>query len=386
MLKSYSLGVAIVVGTVAASAVVCTARMGTSPVAAARAGESIAYPLGSFEFVERSGRAVSEADLGDKVCLVSFIFTRCPLSCPRITGVMKGLQGRLGSSDVLLVSISVDPEFDTPRILKTYADGFGARADRWWFLTSSKARVTDLVQHRFKLPLVETTPAERANGAEIVTHSDRIGLVDRGVLVGYYDSTDPVAVDRAAARAIRLSKPAWVRALPRLNASLNALCAVFLVAGWFLIRNRDSQGPRTNTTNDSPQPSPLLKQPPVRGHVVCMILALLTSSIFLTCYLVYHYQAGSVPYPFGGPPALVYFTILLSHTLLATLGVVPLVLVTLIRAMKHDFLRHVRVARVAFPIWVYVSITGVVIYLMLYQMQPPGSQSTPANPPAIQGV
>lgn len=377
MLRSYPLGVAIVVGTVAASAVVCLALMGTSRAAGARAGESIAYPLGTFRFVERSDRVVTEAELADRVCLVSFIFTRCPLSCPRITGVMKRLQGRLGSSQVLLVSISVDPEYDTPKVLRTYADGFGAQADRWWFLSSTKNEVMDLVHKRFKLPLVETSPAERASGAEALEHSDRIALVDRGVLVGYYDSTDPTAVERAAGRAIRLSKPAWVRALPPINASLNALCAVFLIVGWFLIQARESQARRGANPDPSRGPTPLLEQTPVRGHVLFMILALVTSSIFLACYLVYHFQAGSMPYPGGGPSALVYFTILLSHTLLATLGVVPLVLITLIRAVKRDFLRHVRIARVAFPIWLYVSITGVVIYWMLYQIQSPGSESTP---------
>ncbi len=365
MLKSYPLGVAIVVGTVAVSAVACLARMGTSPPASARAGESISYPLGAFHFTERSNRVVTEAELADRVCLVSFIFTRCPLSCPRITGVMKGLQGRLGASDVLLVSISVDPDHDTPKVLATYADGFGAKGDRWWFLTSTKSAVMELVQKRFKLPLVESSPAERENGAEALAHSDRIGLVDRGMLVGYYDSTDPVAVERAASRAIRLSKPAWVRGLPRVNASLNALCAVLLMAGWLSIRKRQA------TT------TPLLEQASVRRHLVLMVLALITSSIFLASYLVYHYQAGSVPYPGGGSSALVYFSILLSHTVLATLGVVPLVLITLIRAVKRDFLRHVRVAQVAFPIWLYVSITGVVIYLMLYQPRSPESASTP---------
>ena len=99
-----------------------------------------------------------------------------------------------------------------------------------------------------------------------------------------------------------------------------------------------------------------------------MSLAVLTSVLFLTCYLVYHYHAGSVPFQGTGPLRSLYFTVLISHTLLATFGVVPLVILTLLRALRHDFARHRQIAAMTFPIWVYVSMTGVVIYFMLYHL------------------
>ena len=104
-----------------------------------------------------------------------------------------------------------------------------------------------------------------------------------------------------------------------------------------------------------------------------MVASIAVSSLFLASYLVYHFRVGSVAFRGVGPVRFVYFTILLSHTVLATLGVVPLVTLTLIRALRRHFDRHVRIARVTFPIWLYVSVTGVVIYLMLYQL--PGSGS-----------
>lgn len=131
--------------------------------------------------------------------------------------------------------------------------------------------------------------------------------------------------------------------LPTLNAALNGLSAVFLCAGYLFIRagNRDA-------------------------HRRCMLAGFASSILFLICYLVYHYQVGSVGYKGQGWIRPVYFTILISHTILAAL-VVPLALITLLRALKGRFDAHRRIARWALPIWVYVSVTGVMIYLMLYQ-------------------
>lgn len=97
-----------------------------------------------------------------------------------------------------------------------------------------------------------------------------------------------------------------------------------------------------------------------------MLTAFLSSMLFLISYLVYHFQVGSVPFKGQGGIRLVYFTILLTHTILATV-VVPLALVTLFRAFKERFDQHRRIARWTFPIWLYVSVTGVVVYWMLYQ-------------------
>lgn len=131
--------------------------------------------------------------------------------------------------------------------------------------------------------------------------------------------------------------------LPAVNASLNALSTVFLTAGWIFIRRR--QIPR---------------------HRLSMFSALAMSVLFLTSYLVYHAKVGSVPFPGQGAIRTIYFTILITHVILAA-TIVPLALITLSRALAGRFDRHRRIARWTLPIWLYVSVTGVVIYLMLYQ-------------------
>ena len=135
-----------------------------------------------------------------------------------------------------------------------------------------------------------------------------------------------------------------VSQLPSLNAALNSLSAILLIAGYLFIRSRN-----------------------IKAHKTCMLAAFASSILFLISYLVYHYQVGSVPFHGQGGIRLVYFTILLTHTILA-ITVVPLALVTLYRAFKERFDRHRRIARWTFPIWLYVSVTGVVVYWMLYQI------------------
>ncbi len=354
--RSYRLGILIVSTTVVASALLCAARVGTVPPpsrAAQDLGDS-GFGLGAFRLAERSGRAVTDADLAGRVWVASFIFTRCPLSCPRITSVMKGLQGQFRGTSVGLVSVSVDPRHDTPDALAEYARKFGADADRWWFLTGPPAQIDDLVTRRFKLGLVEATPDDREAGAEAISHSDRLALVDRGNrVVSYFDSKEPEEVRSlvAKARSLDAAPPAWARRLPGVNATLNGTCAVLLVVGWLLIRAGR-----------------------VRAHATCMTLAVAVSTLFLGCYLVYHYQVGSVKFRGAGPIRPVYFAILWSHTLLAA-SVVPLVALTFARALRQQFDRHARIAKVTFLIWLYVSITGVVIYLMLYRLP----SSTPSQ-------
>jgi uncharacterized membrane protein YozB (DUF420 family) len=135
--------------------------------------------------------------------------------------------------------------------------------------------------------------------------------------------------------------------LPAVNAVLNATCAVLLTLGYRFIRRRQ-----------------------VIAHQRCMIAACATSALFLLSYVVYHYNIGSMPFRGQGWVRPLYFTILISHTILAA-AIVPLVLITLFRAWKADFIKHVRIAKWTLPIWLYVSITGVIIYCMLYQLYPP---------------
>jgi uncharacterized membrane protein YozB (DUF420 family) len=135
-----------------------------------------------------------------------------------------------------------------------------------------------------------------------------------------------------------------VSQLPTLNAALNSLSAVFLLGGYLFIRAQ-----RRN------------------AHRLCMLSAFGCSILFLISYLIYHYQVGSVPFKRQGWIRPVYFTILITHTILAV-SVVPLALITLFRAVRERFAAHRRIARWTFPIWLYVSVTGVIVYLMLYRL------------------
>jgi putative membrane protein len=132
--------------------------------------------------------------------------------------------------------------------------------------------------------------------------------------------------------------------LPAVNAALNATSTLFLVAGWLFIRRRD-----------------------IRRHRFCMLTAFAASGLFLTSYVVYHVNVGSVPFGGTGVVRTVYFAILVTHVILAA-TILPLALVTLSRALARRFDRHRAIARWTLPIWLYVSVTGVVIYLMLYRM------------------
>ena len=134
--------------------------------------------------------------------------------------------------------------------------------------------------------------------------------------------------------------------LPALNASLNATSAILLTAGYCFIRRRQ-----------------------IAAHKRCMLAACVTSTLFLMSYLTYHYYVGSMPFRGQGWVRPLYFAILISHTILAA-AIVPLVLITLFRAWKAEFVKHVRLARWTWPIWMYVSVTGVIIYMMLYQLFP----------------
>jgi protein SCO1/2 len=369
--RSYRRGILVVAYTVMASALLCLLLAGPGPAAprAAQDLDDAALRVGDFQLVERSGRSVTQHDLEDRVWIGSFIFTRCPLSCPRITSVMKGLQEKLAGTSVLLVSLSVDPEHDSPSVLADYANRFGADPERWWFLTGEKSSIYDLIRDRFKLTVMENPPTDDGGLGESILHSDRLALVDRGRIVGLFDSKDPGALDDLVKQARRRATPSWVRRLPPVNAGLNALCAVLLLTGWTLIRRRDPADPLAGPVEFRPAPgASILQSLRVRSHIVCMSLAVLTSAIFLSCYLTYHYLAGSVPFRGQGPIRWLYLTILLSHTVLATFGVVPLVALALVRALRGDFSRHARVAAMTFPIWLYVSVTGVVIYLMLYHL------------------
>jgi uncharacterized membrane protein YozB (DUF420 family) len=135
-----------------------------------------------------------------------------------------------------------------------------------------------------------------------------------------------------------------VEDLPTLNATLNAISAALLSVGYAFIRRKD-----------------------VRRHKACMLAAFAMSILFLISYVVYHSQVGSKPFPGQGMIRAIYFTVLIPHVILAA-AIVPLALITLSRGLSNRFDAHRRIARWTLPIWLYVSVTGVMVYLMLYEM------------------
>jgi protein SCO1/2/putative membrane protein len=362
-----------------------------------------------FSLTECHGQTVTKADLLGKPWVACFIFTRCAGPCPRVSEQMQILQKRLKGIDVRLVSFSVDPDRDTPEDLRKYAEFYKADPERWWFLTGDKATIFRLIRKSFRM-IVDDDP-EQTPGFEVI-HSIEILHVDaEGVVRGRYDARDDVdmaklrrvllgksdAIDakliregedreRRRLKALALAQkdaratpsdgagtdsgatgdwqarlaaestgkdaprsvPAWVLRLPAVNASLNGLATILLVAGWVLIKSNRQ-----------------------REHKVVMLTAFCTSAVFLACYVVYHFQlryytgSGSQKFQGTGAIQMVYFPLLISHILLA-IGVAILAPVTLYRGLTNQLARHKRLARVTLPIWLYVSVTGVIIYVMLY--------------------
>ena len=131
---------------------------------------------------------------------------------------------------------------------------------------------------------------------------------------------------------------------PLLNACLNGTSALLIGSGFVAIRRRR-----------------------IAVHRACMLAACATSVLFLVSYLLYHHQVGSTAFTGQGAIRVVYFTVLISHTILAVV-IVPLVVMTVYRAWREQWPRHRRLARWTLPLWLYVSVTGVVIYIMLYQL------------------
>jgi uncharacterized membrane protein YozB (DUF420 family) len=136
--------------------------------------------------------------------------------------------------------------------------------------------------------------------------------------------------------------------LPTLNAILNSVSAIFLVTGYFFIRRKQ-----------------------IKAHRACMTGAFVTSTLFLVSYLTYHFTKELGPTKFQGAGIVrpIYFFILITHTILAVV-IVPMIFVTFARALRERFDKHRKIARWTLPLWLYVSVTGVAVYVMLYQLYP----------------
>lgn len=140
--------------------------------------------------------------------------------------------------------------------------------------------------------------------------------------------------------------PEYISSLPHLNAFLNSTSALLLLMGYSFIKRRR-----------------------IIAHRNCQMAAVITSTLFLVSYLTYHYYHGDTKFLGQGLVRPFYFTILITHVLLA-MAILPLVIITLVRAARGDFARHRRIARWTLPLWLYVSVTGVIVYVMLYHLYP----------------
>ena len=320
--------------------------------------------VGDFALTERSGNTVHRDDLLGKIWIASFEFTRCTMGCPQISATMERLQTDLARfPDVRLVTFTVDPKHDGTEQLREYAKRYHADPERWLFLTGEEDEIYRLIDKSFHLPARQNEGNERTPGNEVM-HSLKLVLVDRrGHIRGYYDgrpdSRTPDGEDDYKASLQKLKEQ--VASLeydpfPGFNASLNAVTFLLLVLGYSAIRFRL-----------------------VRMHISCMVTALSLSVLFLVSYLYDHavvkhglttsfaVQTGHAhPPPWVG---VVYQTVLWTHTPLAAI-IAPLALYTAYLALGGPFARHRAVARWTLPIWLYVAITGVVVYWMLYRLYP----------------
>ena len=357
-----------------------------------------AKPIEAFALTERSGKTITNKDLEGHPWVAAFVFTRCATSCPMICLEFNKLQKKIEDTDAKLVSISVDPKHDTADVLREYADNFNADPERWYFLTGSQEDVYGLVTRGFNQYVKELFGDERKPGYE-VAHTNRVVLVNaenipvasylatrdadmvrlRKILLGEVEfpkpvgpvpipfSPEPGSDDGASglndddAEAAALDEnllifaaagmvPSWVTNLPAVNAGLNSVATLLLCAGFIFIKTGRKDAHRNS-----------------------MLLAFATSAVFLICYLTYHFAlqhyTGSSSKRFEGTGTIrtVYFGILISHIVLAAL--VPVLAgITIFRAWKTNWPAHRKLARVALPIWLYVSVTGVAIYGMLYHL------------------
>ncbi len=152
------------------------------------------FQVPEFSLTDQNGKAFTNKDLAGNVWLAEFVFTRCAGPCPAMTSRMLELQKSITDPDVHFVSVTVDPEYDTPQVLKRYAEAYGADESRWSFLTGDKAAIFSLARDGMKIPAI---PADADN---VIIHSEKFILVDQhGWIRGYYDLSDKDALSRLPA-------------------------------------------------------------------------------------------------------------------------------------------------------------------------------------------
>ncbi|MBM4071136.1 MAG: DUF420 domain-containing protein [Planctomycetes bacterium] len=297
-----------------------------------------------FSLTERSGRTVTLDDLKAKVWVAHFFFRCCSQGCAETTAAMARLQDAFARDpNVVLVSFTLDPENDTAEELQSYAAEHGADAERWLFLTGPRQTIHDLVRASF-LHSVETK--DNVSRDKSISHTFNLFVVDGdGRVRGYADGKSAESIDRLAARVRELTRPPLI--YPTINAVLNGVAGVLLIAGYIAIRRRRE----------------IL-------HKAIMLSALFVSMVFLAFYLYYHLvilKGHSVPFQGEGWVRPLYFVILISHIALAPI-VAIMALATTFLGLKNRRDHHRRLARWTWPLWMYVSVTGVMVYVMLYHL------------------
>ena len=334
-----------------------------------------AQEIVDFSLIDQTGTTITKRDLLGRPWVANFIFTRCRLECPLVCQKIYELEKELQAADVRFVTITVDPEVDNVATMKAYSENFNAVPERWLFLTGNSEDIGRLLRYGFKVSALRNTTPDVLPGEEWA-HSLSLVLVDAdGKVRGRFDSSrtdlndlrrvllgqasvpaknQPLPVNatidppRNPDSVTKRAVPAWVLRLPTTNAALNGLSALLLLIGYFAVKARM-----------------------LDLHRRTMLLAFGVSVLFLTTYLTYHFALhhytgeSSRRYTGTGLFRTVYFTVLISHVILAM--IVPvLAIITIRRGLKRDWVAHKRIARITFPIWMYVSVTGVVIYVMLY--------------------
>ncbi len=340
-----------------------------------------AQQVGEFHLVDQDGNPVTRESLLGQPWVANFIFARCVTHCPLTCRKIMDLNEELRKVPVRFVTITVDPEHDTPEFMKEFAETWKADPKRWLFCTGKPDDVWNLIRHGFKDSAWENVGTAKRPGMEFA-HSNHLIHVDKnGIIQGRYDGG--VDFELVALKQVLQGKtttprryrpavkdpldnlPGWAKRLPLTNASLNGLATLLLISGFLAV-----------------------KAGAFRLHKRLMLSAFFVSILFLGCYLTYHYAlheyAGvrGKPFPYEGSIRTVYFAILISHVVLA--AIVPILAIITIRnglkaypngtspeqfkELVKERRTHHRWAKFTFPIWLYVSVTGVVIYYMLYRM------------------
>ena len=315
-----------------------------------------------FSLTSSQGQTVTlQSLLGSPWVAVPF-FVRCTGPCPNVTTDLRAVvYPELLESGAKLVSFSLDPNFDDPAALAEYAANYDIDTDRWLFLTGSSDAVVELIRGGLKIPLDFRPEADLEEGEQAIEHGTKLPVIDaEGQIAGWYEASrgklgtgltsGQADLDLLLGRVFALSEGPETSVLPLVNAYLNGSAFLLLVLGWFMIRTGREV-----------------------AHERLMKLAFAVSAVFLASYLTYHFGVqkaqGPTPYNGVGWRKTAYLVMLASHVLLAIVNL-PMILRVLWLARKKDWDAHRRLARKAFPIWLYVSFTGVLVYLLLYPWNP----------------